>query len=424
MRHQQHDIPGTAPPSPSAINGLRGTSPAANPTEMNNVTVSKRTRSMRPAHPGSTVQRLACSALVIGLAGCSTVDGLMNGDKVDYRASSATKTAGLEIPPDLTQLSRESRYRQDDSGAFSAATYQPTTSNVATVPVVAPAAGNEALRIERSGNDRWLVTSMPPEQLWPVLQAFWRERGFSLTVDQADVGVMETEWNENRAKLPQDFIRNTIGKIFESVYSTGERDKFRTRVERTSNGSDIYVSHRGMIEVATGPQKDSTVWQPRPADPELEAEMLRRLLLKLGAKEEQAQALIATGEPQAARARAVAGQASTIEVDEGFDRAWRRVGIALDRSGFTVEDRDRVQGIYYVRYADTKAPAKEEPGFFGKLLGLGKDKNDPNNVARYRVQVKSEGEQRSTVSVLNDKGAAENGAPGARIAKLLIEDLK
>lgn len=412
-------------PSPRAINGLRGMSPAANPTEMNNVTVSQCTRSNRPARLGPNAQRLACSALVIGLAGCSTVDGLMHGDKVDYKASAATTTTGLEVPPDLTQLSRESRYRQDDSGAFSAATYQAApTGPTAVVPTVA-VGGDENLRIERSGNDRWLVTAMTPEQLWPLLQAFWRERGFNLTVDQADVGVMETEWNENRAKLPQDFIRNTIGKIFESVYSTGERDKFRTRVERAANGSEIYVSHRGMIEVATGPQKDATVWQPRPADPELEAEMLRRLLLKLGAKEDQAKALIATatGTPQAARARVVAGQVSTIEVDEGFDRAWRRVGVALDRSGYTVEDRDRVQGIYYVRYSDTKAVNTEEPGLLKKFFGFGKDKNDPSNVTRYRVQVKGEGE-RSTVSVLNEKGGAEKSDTATRIATALVDDLK
>jgi outer membrane protein assembly factor BamC len=422
MRRRQRNFQGTALPSPTAINGLRGMFPAANPTEMNNVTVSQRTRSHRPARLGAKVQRLACSALVIGLAGCSTVDGLMNGDKVDYKASATTKTAGLEIPPDLTQLSRESRYKQDDSGVFSAADYQAAPSNASAVPTVAPA-GNETLHIERSGNDRWLVTSMTPEQLWPLLQAFWRERGFNLTVDQSDVGVMETEWNENRAKLPQDFIRNTIGKVFDSIYSTGERDKFRTRVERSANGTDIYVSHRGMVEVATGPQKDATVWQPRPADPELEAEMLRRLLLKLGAKEEQAKAQMAAGTPQAPRARMAAGETATIEIDEGFDRAWRRVGIALDRSGFSVEDRDRVQGIYYVRYSDLKAVNTEEPGLLKKFFGFGKDKNDPSNITRYRVQVKGAGE-RSTVSVLNEKGAAEKGDTTSRIASLLVDDLK
>ncbi|MDO9313517.1 MAG: outer membrane protein assembly factor BamC [Burkholderiaceae bacterium] len=346
----------------------------------------------------------------------------MHGDKVDYKTSATTATAGLEIPPDLTQLSRESRYRQDDSGAISAAAYQSAPSSVSVVPTVAPA-GGENLRIDRNGSDRWLVTSMTAEQLWPVLQAFWKERGFNLTVDQADVGVMETEWNENRARLPQDFIRNTIGKVFDSIYSTGERDKYRTRVERSANGSDIFISHRGMIEVATGPQKDSTVWQPRPADPELEAEMLRRLLLKLGAKEEQANAMVATGAPQAPRARVVSGQTATIEVDEGFDRAWRRVGIALDRTGFTVEDRDRVQGIYYVRYAEAVATNKEEPGFLKKFLGFGKDKPDLDKVARYRVQVKGEGE-RSTVSVLTEKAGTDKGDTPARIAALLFNDLK
>ena len=386
---------------------------------MNNVAPYEPIRSTLDARADSARHRWLCAALLAGLAGCSSTDGLLSGDKVDYRAA-ATKTPTLEVPPDLTQLSRDSRYlSQDASGSFSAATYQAQPSAAATAAVVPE--GKSDLRIERTGNDRWLVTSLTPEQLWPQLQAFWRERGFTLTVEQADVGVMETEWNENRAKLPQDFIRSTIGRFLDSVYSTGERDKFRTRLERTSAGSEVYISHRGMIEVATGPQKDNTMWQPRPADPELEAEMLRRLLLKLGAKEEEAQTLLTATAPTAPRARLVAGQGSTIEVDDGFDRAWRRVGVALDRSGFTVEDRDRVQGVYYVRYADTSAGKDSEPGFFGKLFGRGK--SDPNNVARYRVQVKSTGD-RSMVTVLNAEGNADKGGVTTRIVGLLVEDLK
>jgi outer membrane protein assembly factor BamC len=319
-------------------------------------------------------------------------------------------------------LSRDSRYQQQGAGgAVSAATFQTSPLGAQPAPTVAPK-GDPALRIERSGNERWLVTSMPPEQLWPLLQSFWAERGFVLIVDQADVGVMETEWAENRAKLPQDLIRSTIGKVFDSVYSTGERDKFRTRLERGTGGSEVYISHRGMVEVSTGAQKDNIVWQPRPTDPDLEAEMLQRLLLKLGAKEDQAQTLIATSTKPAARARVLQGQtAATIEVDDGFDRAWRRVGLALDRTGFTVEDRDRGQGLYYVRYVDPANASKEEPGFFSRMFGS--SKKDGSNLAKYRVQVKSEGE-RSVVSVLNAQGAAENGPAGMKIASLLVEELK
>lgn len=417
--------------SPTAINGLRGCCAAANPTEMNNVTETKQARSDTVPTSGLRARRLASSVLVIGLAGCTSVGGLFKGDKVDYRAQSA-QTQGLEVPPDLTQLARETRYKQDGSGVVSATTYQPpsfgapTTSGPNAQAVVPNTDPN--VTIERSSNDRWIVTALPPEQVWPKLKQFWAERGFTLTVEQPDVGVMETDWNENRSKIPQDFIRSTIGLVFDSAWDSGERDRFRTRVERTEKGSEIFISHRGSVEVLTGANKESSTWQPRAADPELEAEMLRRLLLKLGAQEERATALVAPGEVPPPRARLLqGGPAGTVEVDDDFDRAWRRVGLALDRSGFAVEDRDRTQGYYYVSYTDQKeAPTKQEPGFFSKLLSLGSsdsDKKDTKQVARYRVQVKGDG-QRSKVTVQNAEGGAPDKDVAARLSQLLVDDLK
>jgi outer membrane protein assembly factor BamC len=278
------------------------------------------------------------------------------------------------------------------------------------------------LRIERSGDQRWLVTSLTPEQLWPQLQSFWAERGFTLISEQPDVGIMETEWAENRAKIPADVIRRTIGRVLESFYSTGERDKFRTRIERTPNGSEVYISHRGMIEVYNTSQQDTTIWQPRPADPQLEADFLQRLMVRLGVSEDQAKAAAAgPAVPQAPRARALTGQAtSMLQVDDGFDRAWRRVGVALDRSGFTVEDRDRSQGIYFVRFAQADLN-KDQPGLLTKIFGGKKDASA--SVVKYRVMVKGDGD-RSTVSVFNQQGAPETGEAGQRIVNLLVEDLK
>ena len=417
--------------SPPATNGLRGTCAAATPTEMNNVTDTKQDRFGSPSHRGLRARRLASSVVVIGLAGCTSVGGLFKGDKVDYRAQSA-QTQGLEVPPDLTQLARDSRYKQDGSGVVSAATYQAPsfgggTGGAANTPGVAPNT-DPNVTIERSGNDRWIVTTLPPEQVWSKLKQFWGERGFTLAVEQADVGLMETEWNENRSKIPQDFIRSTIGLVLDSVWDSGERDRYRTRVERSEKGSEIYISHRGAVEVLTGSNKDSSTWQPRAPEPELEAEMLRRLLLKLGAPEEKATALVAPGALAPARARLVSGgPAGIIEVDDDFDRAWRRVGLALDRSGFGVEDRDRVQGFYYVSYTDqNEAPTKQEPGVISKLLnfgGFGNDKKDPKQAVRYRVQVKGDG-QRSKVTVQNSEGGAPNNEVATRLAKLLVDDLK
>jgi len=375
------------------------------------------------------------SAAAVALTACSSVSDALSGDKIDYR-SSGTKTPGLEVPPDLTQLTKDSRYQQS-GGTVSAAAFQAPAVGAAapapTVPNVAPqSVGTNS--IEREGSERWLRTSLPPDQLWPQLQAFWKDRGFTIVQDTPAAGVMETDWAENRAKLPQDFIRASIGKVFDGLYSTGELDKFRTRVERGPNGgSEVYITHRGMVETVTGQNKESTIWQPRPADPQLEAEMLSRLMIKLGTKEEtaktQAEAVAAAPLPGApgapARARVVTGRpAATLQVDDGFDRAWRRVGVALDRSGFTVEDRDRTQGIYFVRYIDPKFAGKEEPGFFSRLFSFGKKDDGPGSPTRYRVVVKAEGERSSTVSVLNGQGVPENGEAGQRITALLLEDLK
>jgi len=383
---------------------------AGGPPEIPDVTVSHRL----------TLCRAACLVLVAALAACTSLENFIGGDKIDYRSSS-TKTQGLEVPPDLTQLARDTRYQQPTGGSVSAAAFQAGAAAPAAVStaVVAPTQLGE-LRIEREGNERWLATPLTAEQLWPQLEAFWKERGFNLAVDQANAGVLETDWAENRAKLPKDFIRNTLGRVVDSLYSTGERDKFRTRVERTPKGTEIYVTHRGMVEVYTGPLKETTVWQPRPADPQLEAEMLQRLMIKLGVKEEQAKTAVAaaanpTAASQPAHARLVPGQAAALQVDDTFDRAWRRVGLALDRSGFTVEDRDRTQGLYFVRYVDPALAGREQPGFFSRLFSFGR-KDDDTGLARYRV--------RSTVSVLTSTGAPENGEAGKRIIGLLVDDLK
>jgi outer membrane protein assembly factor BamC len=239
-------------------------------------------------------------------------------------------------------------------------------------------------------------------------------------MDQANLGIMETEWAENRAKLPHDFIRSSIGKVLDSLYSTGERDKFRTRLERNATGgTDIFISHRGMMEVYNSAQKDSTVWQPRAADPELEAEFLRRLMVKLGTSQEQSKAMMAAeAGKNSSRVTMLNGQ-PVVQIDDRFDRAWRRVGLSLDRTGFTVEDRDRSQGVYFVRYV---APVVEqsEPGFFGKLFGGSKVETAP---MKYRIAVASQGEL-TTVSVQNAGGVPETSANAERIVKVIADDLK
>ena len=353
--------------------------------------------------------RLALLGLSLALGGCSVLEG----DKVDYK--SAASAPSLAVPPDLTQLSRDNRYAIP-GGPVTASSYQigqATTS----VPVAAKSIGD--VRIERSGNQRWLVVKRNPEELWDPIKDFWQEYGFLLSLDQKNLGIMETDWAENRAKIPQDFIRATLGKLLDSIYSTSERDRFRTRLERTATGgTEVYVSHRGMVEVYNNNQKDQTVWQQRPTDPELEAEFLRRLMVKLGVPSEQTRALIASGSVKPTSRVANVGNTPVVQIDEGFDRAWRRVGLTLDRTGFTVEDRDRAQGTYFVRYVEPNADKKEQ-GMFARLFSRDKE----SVPLKFRINVKSQGEA-TTVSVLNASGAPESSANAQRIVQVIADDLK
>ena len=385
-----------------------------------------KTSFVRPASLTSTASvgprlTLVSSAIALCLlAGCSSVGDLLQGERVDYKTSGA-KAPSLDVPPDLTQLSRESRYVVPGT-AVTASAYQ--VGQVApTAPTATASVGD--VRIERAGNQRWLVVNRPADKLWGPVREFWLEGGFLLSQDQENLGIMETDYAENRAKIPQDFIRNTIGKVFDSLYSTGERDKFRTRLERRAdNGTEIYVSHRGMVEVVTGAKGglssgDGTVWQPRPSDPELEAEFLRRMMVKLGVSSEQSKALVATGATKQTSRVANVNNVPVVQIDEGFERAWRRVGLALDRTGFTVEDRDRAQGTYFVRYVEPTAD-KSQPGFFSKIFSGSTAAIAP---LKYRITVKSQGEA-SVVSVLNTQGAAESSANAQRIVQVIADDLK
>ncbi len=369
----------------------------------------------RPLSPCTRSKPLRWSALTLATllaTGCTVLEE----DKIDYR--SARQGNALEVPPDLTQLSRDTRY-QVPGATVTASGYQTAQPVAGNADTAASKVGD--VRIERAGSQRWLVVDRPADKVWGPVKEFWQDNGFVLTLDQETLGVMETDWAENRAKLPQDFIRATLGKLLESLYSTGERDKFRTRLERNAaGGTEIYISHRGMIEVYSDARKDQTLWQPRPADPELETEFLRRLMVKLGVSEAQAKAVTATAAPQAAARVVTVDNQPAVQLDDDFDRAWRRVGLSLDRTGFTVEDRDRSQGTYFVRYVPANATDAAKPGLLGRLFGSAPEQAKP---AQYRIAVRSSGTV-TTVSVLNAQGQPDSSADVRRIVELLATDLK
>ena len=376
--------------------------------------------------------RHAVSAvLAVLLASCSSLG--IETKKVDYKSTG--KLRPLEIPPDLTQPSADDRYTVPDINPRGSATYsdyardrsQPEGGQQ-VASLVLPKTQN--VRVERDGNTRWLIVNGTPDQVWPVVKQFWQENGFIINVEIPAAGVMETDWAENRAKLDDGVIRNFFGRVLDTVYSTSERDKFRTRLERgvTPGTTEIFISHRGMEEVYTsggrGAENAETIWQPRPPDPNLEAEMLGRLMARFGVEAEQAQRRIANAENVAPRAELVKGpNGQTLELDDQFDRAWRRVGLALDRVGFTVEDRDRSKGLYYVRYIDPQidVQSKQDEGWLSKLKFW--KGSPPPKPEQYQIRV-TDKQSKSLVNVVTKAGADDQTDTSNRILTLLYNQLK
>jgi len=376
----------------------------------------------------------AAASLMLVLAGCSASSNLLESKRVDYK--SAAKLPTLEVPPDLTAPGSDDRFavpEAKNSGTTTFSNYskdKDKDKDKGATGTTGPSSGGvlpgvDKVKVERAGNERWLVVRMRPEDLWPQLKLFWQENGFVLKSENPDTGLLETDWAENRAKIPQDFIRNAIGKVFDDLYATAERDKFRTRLERGSEPgtSEIFITHRGMEEVVSDARNGVTRWQPRATDPGLEAEFLRRLMVRLGADEVRANAQLAQKAPENAKLSKAADGGSTLALNEAYDRAWRRVGLALDRVGFTVEDRDRSKGLYFVRYADSDGGSAKSGGILSKLAFWRSNDSKSASAQQYRILV-SDGGPTTDIKVLDKAGGSPNPATAGRILALLYQELK
>ena len=358
------------------------------------------------------------TVLLLGVFGLTACGSVMNTDKVNYKTQTdAPPAASLEVPPDLSKINRNKRF--DVPGGTISANELSGGTKTDAGPLTSPLALAD-IQVKRAGNQMWLDIARPPEDLWIAVRDFWKESGFTLVRDEQGIGVMETEWAENRAKLPQDFIRRNLGKVLDGLYSTGERDKFRIRLDRTdSNHTELYVVHRGMVEVYADKLSKNTVWQPRANDPELEKEFLRRLMLKLApVTADSTKAFEGVAAQIGSKLISIDGKPA-VTFNQSFDVTWRRVGVLLDRNGFTVEDRDRKQGIYFVRYVDN--PDEAEEGFFSKLFSSSKNSTGPQ---QYRLRIVSSDNATSTISILNASGQADGSATAQKIAQLLVKELQ
>ena len=380
------------------------------------------------------------AGMSLALAACSNF--AFNQDKVQYESSASR--APLEIPPGMDSVPMSDRYavpsRPQSVWASQEAQREAQAGQQQVMGYANVLPEGDVAKIVREGNSRWIHTDMTPEQVWPLVQDFWNTVGLTLSRQNPKTGMMETNWAENRAKLPQDLIRGTLGKVLDMVYSTGERDQYRARLERSAKGgTDIFVTHRSMVEVVKkmGGDNETTVWQPGPSDPEMEAEMLTRMTQRINAefnpkavakspeahKQEVKQlATYVVPEAKSEVELSEAGQVASVYVKEGFERAWRRVALAVDRMGFTVEDRDRSRGFFLVRYLDEEyeQAKRDEQGFWTNLFS----KDQPVEAPQYVIYLQPLNDAATRVHVLGPDGKADPTGIAPKILTLLNEQTR
>ena len=362
------------------------------------------------------------------LSGCSDINQFLGKEEsIDYKSASSQRVDPLSIPPDLTQAASDPRYRAPAAGTTTYSQFQAqgqaagSIAQTSQVNNVLPQRTD--MRVERDGDLRWLVVNLPPEGVFGRVVDFWTANGFTIRSNDPAAGLIDTDWAENRAKIPESWLRQALGMLLEQAYDSGERERFRTRLERVNGHTEIYITHEQMVEKNVGSADSTrTQWQHGKQDPGLNAAMLARLMVYLGTDVDRAKTLVAQAEksPQAPTVQSLRANGAMLGVNESFDRAWRRVGVALDSGGFTVEDRDRSAGDYFVRYVDTDTgEQREDPGFFSRLFSSSKKTETP----QYRIHLEGQGD-RTEVTVLDANGQRDTSPTAQRLLSVLADKIR
>jgi outer membrane protein assembly factor BamC len=389
-------------------------------------------------------------AALFAVAGIVAGCGTSSPTAINYKSDQRSKQSSLAVPPNLLDEAVDQRSLPPQGGQASLSDLQQVQKVAPSAPTVVPPVSG--MHIQRDGAERWLVIdNKSPDQVWPQIRRFWQEQGFLLVVDSRDKGVMETDWNETHPQISDGLIRDTLAKATGNSYVTAERNKYRTRLEAASNGGTyVFISQKGMREALTGVNNDTSQWQARPNDPALENEYLKRLMSSLAiADSRQAAGVAGAGDTAASanaqpakggdsKAAATAAQnvanagnspirnetvpqaeSAQLTLPEAYDRAWLRVGIALDRANFTVDDRDRARGVYFVRYADPNDKSAREQGFWSQVFHGRKE----IAVKQYQVNVRAITEGETRVAIVDEKGQVDSSPQARQIMALLADQI-
>lgn len=297
----------------------------------------------------SLLMLLVCITLVTG---CSNYSA-------SHEYYKARPEAKLEIPPGLQHPIEKRDMALPESSTASTTTYSSYSGDCKLDPSTLHMTPLQHLEVKREGAFIWLHADANPDQLWAPSREFLKKKGFSFSMDEDDLGILETAWFEYQ----EDGL--TL------------RDKYRLRFEfgKLPGSSDVYLSLRKEALV-------DSQWQPREVDPELEVEMLKRLARDLGEGEIAFSEVAVADTKVSLHERGKEGGLSLV-VNHGFDEAWRRVIKAIEADGDFVEERSINQRFLIARFEDRSAAEKaRKSSWMGNVL----TPSDKHAAGRFRIE--------------------------------------
>jgi len=333
--------------------------------------------------------------LSLFLSGCilqdqkqSSIDINSKNKEVTINYYANNSVTSLEVPPDLTSPSYENSFRLSEfASGIDTNMVNLTNSEIENNDkkiLVAPS----DISVKKSGNRRWLEVNKDSETIWKLSNQFLKELGFTIKNSNKKIGIMETNFLENRKpEIPAQtmgFFRSALQSTIENVnYTLPSVDKYKIRIEPKSDFiTEVYLSVNSMAEVISGSgNNETTLWQNSEKDYALEAEMLYRLMVYLG------------GDSAKAREKIISAKDNNkvvVNVKDGLNGyaklvfnlnlidTWDNISWAISETNVQVEDRDIKERAFYINLARTA-----DKGIMSKIFG------EDAILNTYQIQLKS-----------------------------------
>jgi outer membrane protein assembly factor BamC len=331
----------------------------------------------------------------------------------------------LEMPPDLAKFETESSFDLPDGFAGS----NKTERN--KVPVLAMI---DTLQLQGNGDFYWLSVEEPVENLYQQVKNFWALEGYGLIVDEPVIGIMQTEWiykDEGDSKKDLTWWE----KILEAGDYSASQDQFKTRIERDPEGRNInriYIAHRGtetVQEIRVGNQRRDDIgtddWHFRRSEPELEIEMLSRLMIFLGLRREAVDKQMAQSglfKPRAWLEHNVDESSPYLILKDSYHIAWNRIHHLLQRMNFEIvvaEFERSFSGEGTLVVETESVETVEDTGFFS-FFG----DSDKRNTRKFKLSFSEETHEFTRVDLIDENGDPDSSPEGAEFLSMLFEQIK